>query len=91
MRNLRARPSVSLLLDEYTNDWTRLWWIRIDATASVVQPDAPDEDPDFTAALGALRDKYEQYRDVPLVQDPATLLAFLPTRMRSWSARASNA
>ena len=91
VRNLRAHPNVSLLLDEYTNDWTRLWWIRIDATASVVQPEAPDRDLKFAAALEALREKYEQYRDVPVVQDPAILLAFEPTRMHSWSARASDA
>jgi PPOX class probable F420-dependent enzyme len=36
VRNVKARPDVSLLLDEYSDDWTRLWWIRIDATARVV-------------------------------------------------------
>ncbi len=91
VRNLRARPDVSLLLDEYTTDWTRLWWIRIDATASVLHLDTPDEDPNFAAALEALREKYEQYRDVSLVQNPAILLAFEPTRVRTWSARTSDA
>ena len=56
-----------------------------------MQPEAPDEDPNFGGALEALREKYEQYRDVPLVRDPAILLAFEPTRMRRWSARASDA
>ena len=87
VRNIRERPSVSLLLDEYTHDWKRLWWIRIEATGHVVQPDRAHEDAAFSAAIEALRAKYPQYASVPLVQSPPTLLAFDSLRMHSWCAR----
>ena len=53
VRNIRERPIVSLLLDEYSDDWTRLWWIRIDATARIVRAGA-----EVDLALDALRAKY---------------------------------
>ena len=81
VRNVRERPDVSLLLDEYSDDWMRLWWIRIDATARIVR-----EGSDVVAALDALRAKYPQYQQTPILQDPPTLLAFAPTRFRSWCA-----
>lgn len=80
--NVRERPEVSLLVDEYGADWSRLWWIRVDATARIVGVG----DPDFEGAVAALRAKYPQYADVPVAPDPRTLLAFQPRRIRSWSA-----
>ncbi len=35
LRNIGANPQVSLLVDEYAEDWTRLWWTRADGTASI--------------------------------------------------------
>lgn len=81
VKNVRERPDVSLLLDEYAPDWSRLWWIRIDATARVVGADAPG----FANAIAALRAKYPQYTDVSVTVEPPTLLAFQPRRIRSWS------
>ncbi len=31
--NVRAHPGVSLLVDHYEDDWSALWWVRIDGTA----------------------------------------------------------
>lgn len=35
LANIEADPRVSLLVDEYDNDWRRLWWVRVDGRASV--------------------------------------------------------
>ena len=86
VRNIRERPSVSLLLDEYTHDWKQLWWIRIEATGRVVQPDGANEDATFSVAVEALRAKYPQYASVPLLPSPPTLLAFDSLQMHSWCA-----
>ena len=40
LRRVREEPRVSLLLDHYDADWARLWWIRLDGRARVVQPSA---------------------------------------------------
>jgi len=59
IRNIRTDPLVSVLVDHYESNWSRLWWVRVDGTARVV-----DEDFDHIAAL--LRAKYPQYADVDL-------------------------
>ena len=33
--NIQADPRVSLLVDQYDDDWRRLWWVRADGRASV--------------------------------------------------------
>ena len=55
-RNITANPSVSLLVDEYDEDWTRLWWVRADGTGRVVEE---GDERDTTIRL--LRAKYPQY------------------------------
>lgn len=35
LRNIAANPQVSLLVDEYAEDWDRLWWSRADGTARI--------------------------------------------------------
>ena len=62
MRHLRANPAASLLLDDYAEDWSRLWWLRVDATARVVEPATLAADPEVAAVVAALRAKYPQYR-----------------------------
>ncbi len=57
LANIRAQPAASLVVDHYAEDWTELWWVRVDGTATVVE--SSDE---RQLALDALADKYEQYR-----------------------------
>lgn len=54
--NIAANPAVCFLVDEYDDDWARLWWVRADARAAVLHG-APRD-----AALEALTEKYRQYR-----------------------------
>ncbi len=85
VRNLRARPDSSLLLDEYTSDWSRLWWIRIDATGEVFEADRVSESADFAAVTTALQEKYPQYRETPMLGRTPQLIAFRIVRIRSWT------
>ena len=89
VRNVRERPQVSLLLDEYADDWEQLWWIRIEANGRVVQPEDPQQDATFLAAQDALRLKYPQYDEVPLLQGRPTMLVFDWLRILSWCGAAS--
>jgi PPOX class probable F420-dependent enzyme len=58
LANIAANPSVSLLADHYEDeDWGRLWWVRADGTARVV-----DTDPEAIALLQA---RYTPYRTNP--------------------------
>lgn len=57
LRNIAATPAVSLLVDHYEEDWSRLWWTRLDGTAEVVA-----DEPRRETFAQALADKYDQYR-----------------------------
>jgi len=86
VRHLRASPAASLLLDDYAEDWSRLWWLRIDVTARVVEPATLDADPEAAAAVAALRAKYPQYARVAVLREPHVLLELQPLRIESWCA-----
>ena len=77
-RNIAANPSVSLLADEYDEDWTRLWWIRIDGTARVV-----DDGHERDATIRLLRAKYPQYADWTTPFGAATVVQI--DRVTSWT------
>lgn len=57
LRNIARDPRVTLLVDQYEEDWRLLWWARAEGEARVV-PAGPDRD----TALAGLVAKYEQYR-----------------------------
>ncbi|TYB42723.1 TIGR03668 family PPOX class F420-dependent oxidoreductase [Actinomadura chibensis] len=60
LANVRANPRVALLADHYEDDWDRLWWVRVDGHAAVV------DDPARTAGpVRLLADRYPQYRERP--------------------------
>ncbi len=80
VRDLSARPAVSLLVDRWHEDWTRLAWLRVEATASLVEPGAPEHAP----AVAALRARYPQYRTQAL--DVRPLIRLQPVRATWWSA-----
>lgn len=77
LRNIEAHPEVSLLVDHYEADWSRLWWVRLDGRATVRQLD----DGGAELVLWALAQKYEQYeRDLP----PGPLIRVEAHGWRSW-------
>ncbi|HEV3357498.1 MAG TPA: TIGR03668 family PPOX class F420-dependent oxidoreductase [Pseudonocardiaceae bacterium] len=78
LRNIEANPQVSLLVDEYTEDWTQLWWIRADGIATVLRDQATFAEP--TRVLAA---KYPQYQDNP-PQGPVIRIHI--THWSSWHA-----
>lgn len=58
LANIRADPAVSLIVDNYQDDWTGLWWVRATGSARVIEADTDEG----TAAINALVEKYEQYQ-----------------------------
>jgi PPOX class probable F420-dependent enzyme len=76
VRNIEREPRVSLLIDDYGEDWKRLWWVRIDGRAELVSGNA--------AAEAALRAKYPQYREVPLYAAAPLLIRIEPTGVAAW-------
>ena len=85
LANAAADPRAALLIDEYSDDWSRLWWVRIDGTVRAHRL-GPEPEGRAVEAIAALRAKYPQYREVPLFSGPPTLLELTVIRTRGWQA-----
>jgi len=78
LANLRANPHASLVVDHYADDWSQLWWVRVDATARIVESGAEYED-----ALDALAAKYPQYAET---RPEGAVIALDLTKWTAWPA-----
>jgi PPOX class probable F420-dependent enzyme len=75
--NIRARPRASLLVQHWAEDWSRLWWVRADGPAKVV------EDPSTVEMVARLlMRKYEQYDRVGV---GGPVIEVEVTSWRGWS------
>ena len=78
VRDIARRPAVTLLVDRWDEDWSRLGWVRLEGRAEIVDPTMPDH----AAAVVGLRAKYPQYRTHDLDGRPAIRIAI--ERVVSW-------
>lgn len=58
LRNITADSRVSLLVQDFHVDWSRLWWVRADGEASIHEHGA-----EWERSVAALAERHEQYRD----------------------------
>ncbi len=78
LKNIRACPVVSVIVDHYDDDWSRLWWVRADGDARIVLAGS-----DHVRATSRLAEKYEPYRH-RLPEGP--VIEITVTRWASWSS-----
>jgi PPOX class probable F420-dependent enzyme len=79
LRNIAAQPNVSVLVDHYEDDWSRLWWVRLDGEARVLPAR------EWRRPIDLLCAKYPQYRATP----PAGPV--IEIRIHSWRGWAASA
>lgn len=79
--NLANNPKATLLLDDYTEDWQNLWWVRIDGQAELIEV-AADEGASIAQRL---LDKYPQYRDPALMFGASAFLGFKASKVTAWA------
>jgi PPOX class probable F420-dependent enzyme len=80
VQNLLADPRATILIDQWSEDWSRLAYVEIACRGLLVEPGRAEHD----AAIVALREKYPQYRTHRLEQRP--LLRFSIGTVTAWSA-----
>jgi len=78
LKNIRANPSVCVLVDHYDDDWTRLWWVRVDGTARIVEDRA-----NAMHALDLLARRYEQYART---RPAGPVVSIAVDRISGWSS-----
>jgi PPOX class probable F420-dependent enzyme len=77
-RNIAAHPTVSLLVNEYHEPWSGIWWVRADGSARVVE-DGQERD----LAIDLLRGKYRDYAEWTTPFGAATVIVV--ERWSSWA------
>ena len=65
VRNIIANPRVSVLMDHYEEDWSRLWYVLMRGTASILH-----NGPEHAKAIELLRRKYAQYVQMDIEDRP---------------------
>lgn len=74
--NIETTPATSLLIDHYDDEWSTLWWVRLDGAAHVVTDPVTREH-----AIGLLSAKYPQYVQAP---PPGAVIAITVDTWRGW-------
>jgi PPOX class probable F420-dependent enzyme len=78
LANIAATGQACLLVDHYDDDWTALWWVRLDGHGRVVTDPA-----EAARAVAALVDRYPQYAARP---PHGPVIAVDVTGWTGWSA-----
>ena len=82
VRNILENPQVALVVDHYEADWTQLWYILLTGTAELLEQ-STHEDGERAHAIHLLRQKYPQYREMDIADNP--VIKITPTRVAAWS------
>ena len=78
LRNVGENPWVTMLADQYSDDWDTLWWVRADGQAAILS-----DQRSMTEPLRLLAERYWQYRKAP---PTGPVLAVTVERWSGWAA-----
>jgi PPOX class probable F420-dependent enzyme len=82
IRNITENPRVSLVVDVWDEDWSRLCWVMAEGDATVVSDGG-----ERARALDALVAKYPQYAAMRLAATAGPVVAITPSRVIAWQAQ----
>ena len=79
LSNIAENPRVALVVDDYDDDWQRLAYLLLHLDAEVVSDDG-----EYERALAALRQRYPQYRAMPLIRASHPMVRMTPRWWHLW-------
>jgi PPOX class probable F420-dependent enzyme len=82
IRNIRANAKVSVVIDRWDEDWTRLRYVIIQGEARLIT-----EGPEFSRGADLLLAKYPQYRAMGLAREAGLMIRVAPARVTNWQFR----
>lgn len=80
VRNIETNPHVSLVIDDYSDDWNQLAYVLIRGVAAVMSAGA-----EHGRAVELLREKYPQYRAMAIGERP--IIKITPAQIKRWAMR----
>lgn len=78
VRNIQLRHTASLLIDQYSDDWSHLGYIFLQGQAGLIEPDTEQH----AQALLLLRARYVQYQTMKLELQP--VITIIPDHITAW-------
>ena len=79
LRNIAENPQVSLVIDHYDDDWSKLAYVLITGTARIMQRGERHR-----RGVTLLRKNYSQYRRMQI--DTRPIIVITPKRITFWAA-----
>lgn len=79
IRNIRENPRVSVVIDRYDEEWTRLRYVIIQGQAEILTDGG-----DFSRGADLLLAKYPQYRSMGLNREAGLMIKVEPARVTTW-------
>ncbi len=79
LKNIAANPHVSLVVDVWDEDWSKLCWVIVEGRAEVLTGGD-----DFARAVDALVAKYPQYRAMALDRTTGAVVRVGASRVLAW-------
>jgi PPOX class probable F420-dependent enzyme len=83
VRDILVLPEVTLLVDRWDEDWSRLAWVRLYGHGELLEPQ-PHERAEHAEAVRTLREKYPQYQDQAI--DSRPIIRVSCDRAITWGA-----
>ncbi len=77
--NIIENPHVSMVVDQYEEDWSKLRYVLVQGLARIAH-----EGDEHRRAVSLLREKYPQYSAMKLENRP--IIKIEPTRVATWNA-----
>lgn len=81
VQNIEQNPRVALVIDDYSEDWSKLVYVLVIGTAETLSPD--DDATEHARAVELLRQKYPQYRSMRIDERP--MIKITPVRIKRWA------
>jgi PPOX class probable F420-dependent enzyme len=81
IRNIRENARVSVVIDHYDEDWSRLRYVMLQGRADILT-----DGPEFSRGIDLLLAKYPQYRAMGLSREAGVMIRVRPARVTEWSS-----
>ena len=82
VRNISQNPQVSIVIDDYSEEWSDLRYVLITGTAELREPGGTAAG-EHSKAIELLREKYPQYLAMEIGQQ--VLIKITPTGVKRWA------
>lgn len=77
IRNVIENPNVTVIIDRYDDDWTKLGWIMLRGTAEILH-----DGNEYVRSQNQLKSRYPQYRTMDLAGLP--VIAVRISKVTTW-------